>query len=121
MSFLAIHHVSFIVADTDRALKFYQDIMQLPVADDRPDLSFAGAWLNINPEQQIHLLELSNPDPLDRPEHGGRDRHAAFRVTDMKSIRLRLEHHNIPYTMSKSGRNALFCRDFDGNTLELIE
>jgi len=27
----------------------------------------------------------------------------------------------VPYTLSRSGRRALFCRDPDGNAIELVE
>ena len=121
MGFLRFDHVSMVVADTERALIFYRDIMGLKVFADRPKLAFSGAWLVVGEGQQIHLLEVPNPDSLNRPEHGGRDRHAAFRVSDLNEIRKRLENADIGYTMSKSGRRALFCRDYDGNTLELIE
>ncbi len=121
MNFLGFDHVSMIVADTERALVFYRDILGLQVATNRPDLEFKGAWLIITNQQQIHLLEVPNPDSLQRPEHGGRDRHAALRVSDLENLRLRLEANGIAYTISKSGRKALFCRDFDGNTLEFIE
>ncbi len=110
-----------IVEDTERALIFYRDIMGLEVFSDRPKLSFPGAWLVVGEGQQIHLLEVPNPDSLDRPEHGGRDRHAALIVSDLNEIKKRLESADIEHTMSKSGRKALFCRDYDGNTLELIE
>ena len=121
MGFLRFDHVSMVVADTERALIFYRDTMGLEVFSDRPKLAFSGAWLVVGEGQQIHLLEVPNPDSVDRPEHGGRDRHAAFRVSDLNEIRKRLENADIGYTMSKSGRRALFCRDYDGNTLELIE
>ena len=120
MNFLGFDHVSMVVADTERALVFYRDVMGLEVANDRPELAFAGAWLIVGERQQIHLLEVPNPDPLERPLHGGRDRHAAFRVKDLQVIQCRLDDNNISYTLSTSGRTALFCRDFDGNTLELI-
>jgi glyoxylase I family protein len=72
--FLAIQHVSVIVADTGRALAFYRDVLGLPVDPQRPDLGYPGAWLTLG-AQQIHLLELPNPDPvMGRPAHGGRDR-----------------------------------------------
>ncbi|MDQ7073894.1 MAG: VOC family protein [Gammaproteobacteria bacterium] len=121
MNIKAIHHVSFVVADTAKALAFYQGILGLKVCEDRPDLGFAGAWLNLG-EQQIHLLELPNPDPIEgRPEHGGRDRHLAVSVLNLQEVIDALETAGRVYTLSKSGRRALFCRDDDGNTLELIE
>ncbi|HFC91362.1 MAG TPA: glyoxalase [Leucothrix mucor] len=121
MSFLGVHHISMIVADTERALVFYRDILGLQVATDRPDLDFKGAWLIITNQQQIHLLEVPNPDSPQRPQHGGRDRHVALQVSDLENLRLRLDANKIAYTISKSGRKALFCRDFDANTLEFIE
>jgi len=118
--FLGIHHASMVVADTARALDFYRDVLGLPVLE-RPDLPFPGAWLGVG-DQQIHLLELPNPDPLEgRPEHGGRDRHVAFSVSGLEQIRDRLEAAGVVYTMSRSGRPALFVRDPDGNALELLE
>ncbi len=121
MSVLAIHHVSLLVENTEKALEFYIDVLGLPVIPERPDLDFPGAWLQIG-DQQIHLLELENPDPVnDRPEHGGRDRHLAMSVADLSELEQRLRNKGIAYTLSKSGRRALFCRDYDGNTMELIQ
>jgi glyoxylase I family protein len=117
----AIHHVSLIVADTARALDFYHGILGLEPVPDRPDLSFPGAWLSVG-DQQIHLLELPNPDPVyGRPAHGGRDRHLAMRVSGLDEVTARLDAAGLSYTLSRSGRRALFCRDPDGNALELIE
>jgi len=118
---LAIHHVSVIVADTARALRFYRDTLGIEVDPERPDLGYPGAWLRIG-GQQIHLLELPNPDPVSgRPPHGGRDRHCAFTIRDLDALRTQLEAAGVIYTLSKSGRRALFCRDPDGNALEFIE
>lgn len=117
----AIHHVSVIVGDTQQALEFYQQVLGLVVDDSRPDLGYPGAWLTIG-DQQLHLLELPNPDPVnDRPPHGGRDRHLAVSVRSLDALIADLEQHGIDYTLSCSGRRALFCRDPDGNALECIE
>jgi glyoxylase I family protein len=117
---MRLHHVSLIVADTQRSLTFYRDLLGLEVDAHRPDLGFPGAWLNVG-DQQIHLLELPNPDPVTgRPEHGGRDRHTAFRVDDLDGIKARLASAGQSFTLSRSGRPALFCRDPDGNAIELM-
>ena len=119
--YLGIAHASLLVADTARALAFYRDVLGVRVLPDRPDLGYPGAWLAIG-TQQIHLLELPNPDPTSgRPVHGGRDRHTAIQVHDIKPLRVALDGAGIGYTLSRSGRAALFCRDPDGNALEFIQ
>ena len=117
----AIDHCSLIVADTGKALEFYKGILGLEVDESRPDLGYPGAWLQVGCSQ-IHLLEVPNPDSVEnRPEHGGRDHHVALQVKDLELLIKRLEAGNLAYSKSKSGRAALFCRDFDGNAIELVE
>ncbi|CAK0744487.1 glyoxylase I family protein [Gammaproteobacteria bacterium] len=117
----SFHHVSLIVMDTERSLAFYRDLLGLWQIATRPNLGYPGAWLQIG-SCQIHLLELPNPDPvIGRPDHGGRDRHLAFRVACLEVLRQRLEQAGFAFTLSRSGRRALFCRDPDGNALEFIE
>jgi glyoxylase I family protein len=115
-----IHHASLIVADTEKSLLFYRDVLGMEQVE-RPPLPFPGAWLKIG-AQQIHLLELVNPDPTTgRPEHGGRDRHVAMHIDSVDTLRSDLDRAGVVYTLSISGRRALFCRDLDGNALEFIE
>ena len=117
---ISLHHVSLVVSNTEKALQFYSEVLGLKSVA-RPDLGFPGAWFQLGP-QQIHILELPNPDPATgRPEHGGRDRHVAFNVDDLDLVKAELDQKNIIYTLSKSGRRALFFRDLDGNALEIIE
>ena len=117
----SINHVSLLVADTDRALDFYHGLLGLPIDDSRPALDYPGAWLKVG-NGQIHLLELLKSGPSEeRPEHGGRDAHLAMNVADLDKLVQALEAAGIAYTQSRSGRKALFCRDPDGNALELIE
>ena len=117
-----ILHASVIVSNTELSLKFYRDILGLSVDHSRPDMGFPGAFINVTENQQIHLLELSNPDPVkNRPDHAGRDRHVAFSVSNLAELEDLLNKNNIPFTGSRSGRAAVFTRDPDGNGLEFIE
>lgn len=121
MAVLSIHHVSMIVSNTQQSVAFYENLLDLQVNDKRPDLGFPGAWFDIG-GQQIHLLEVANPDPVEnRPQHGGHDRHFAMTVDNIEEIERRLEEQGANYTKSRSGRAALFCRDPDGNGLEIIQ
>ena len=114
-----ILHASFLVEDTERSVLFYQGLLGLEVDESRPNLGYPGAWLNIG-EQQIHLIQLPNPDSKQRPEHGGHDRHVALQVESVNELKNDIEAAGIAFTASKSRPNVIFIRDPDGNTLELI-
>ena len=118
---VSIHHVSLLVSDTRRALDFYRDILGLEVDESRPAMDFPGAWL-LAGTQQIHLIEIpGRVRPATLAAHGGRDWHVALAVTDLEALAAVLARWDIGYTMSRSGRRALFCRDPDGNAIELVE
>ena len=118
---IALNHVSLLVADTARSLDFYQGLLGLELDQARPTMNFPGAWLIVG-AAQIHLLELPPALPrADLPEHGGRDRHFALNVLDLDQITAAFVSKGISYTLSRSGRRALFCRDPDGNAVELVE
>ena len=114
-----LHHASLLVSNTQESLKFYVDTLGMEQTQ-RPDLPFPGAWLKVG-KQQIHLLELPSPDAkTGRPKHGGRDRHVAMTVADITPVKQLLDDAGVEYTLSISGRQALFCRDPDGNAIEII-
>jgi glyoxylase I family protein len=84
-------------------------------------MGFPGAWLDLGQGQQIHLLQLDGAGSADRSRHGGRDAHMALWVDDLDAVAARLEQSAVTCTLSRSGRRALFCRDPDGNAVELVE
>ncbi len=125
VGFQGVHHVAVIVESLAESLAFYRDFLGLPVNPDRPadKLPYDGAWLMIGPEM-VHLMELPNPDPRDperRPAHGGKDRHFCVGVKNLQPLVDALEGRGVPYTASRSGRPAIFFRDPDANTLEVVE
>ena len=116
-----IHHASFLIADLERAERFYCETLGL-LKVVRPDLGYPGLWLQINQVQQLHLMQLPDPDAgRQAPRHGGRDRHIALHVQGLEQLAQRLDLLQWEYTRSRSGRQALFCRDPDGNALEFIQ
>ncbi len=117
-----IHHTTFLSSDLDRSRLFYEGLLGLLPDPSRPQMSFDGVWYDVVPGQQIHLMLLPDPETgLQRPAHGGRDRHVALTVSDLTPLISRLERGGVAYTLSQSGRRALFCRDPDANALEFIE
>ena len=117
-----IHHATFLSANLARSRAFYEQLLGLLPDASRPEMSFDGVWYPLADGTQIHLMALPDPDAAAvRPAHGGRDRHLALRVADLARLIARLDQAGIPYTLSSSGRRALFCRDPDGNALEFID
>jgi len=118
---LGFDHVSIIVKDADKALQFYQDLLNVGLLP-RPDLGFPGYWVDLHAGQSLHIMQLDNPNANTlRPEHGGRDHHFALRVDSIDECVNVLESKGVSYTRSKSGRKALFIKDLDNNAFELFE
>ncbi|NOQ17570.1 MAG: glyoxalase [Methyloprofundus sp.] len=115
-----LHHSSLMITDLEASTRFYTEIVGLQQME-RPDLGFPGAWFQLGENQQLHILKLHNIDPTrGRPEHGGQDRHVALTVDQFDTVRDSLDAHDVFYSMSKSGRKALFFRDLDANAIEII-
>ncbi|XAR67135.1 Methylmalonyl-CoA epimerase [Bertholletia excelsa] len=120
---VSMHHVGILCENLERSLEFYQNVLGLKINEARPNdkLPYRGAWLWVG-SQMIHLMELPNPDPLTgRPQHGGRDRHTCVEIRNVSKLKEILDKHGISYTLSRSGRPAIFFRDPDANALEFAE
>jgi catechol 2,3-dioxygenase-like lactoylglutathione lyase family enzyme len=116
-----ILHATVLSRDLVKSRNFYEGVLGLFPDASRPPMSFEGVWYNVAKGQQIHLMLLPNPEEgLLRPEHGGRDRHIALAVSGFDTLVERLQQAGVVYTLSQSGRKALFCRDPDDNALEFI-
>lgn len=123
VEFTGVHHVGLLCENTERSLEFYCGLLGLEINPTRPNdkLPYGGKWLNVG-SQMIHLMELPNPDPkTGRPKHGGRDRHACVAIKDVSKLKVVFDKAGVPYTLSKSGRPAIFARDPDGNALEFVQ
>lgn len=115
-------HATILVQDLDASRRFYEHVLGFTPSPARPEMSFSGVWYDLAPHQQMHLMQLPNPEAgLQRPLNGGRDRHIAFAVDNLASLADKLAGSGIAYNLSQTGRRALFCRDPDDNALEFIE
>ncbi len=122
MNIKNILHVSVISSNIENTKAFYEGVLGLVRSSERPQMNFDGVWYELGDGQQMHILCVPNPEQgLVRPEHGGRDRHVALAVDNLAALCERLDRNGIAYTLSRSGRPALFCRDPDDNTLEFVE
>ena len=118
---IGFDHVSIIVKNAEASLAFYQDLLGVTLIE-RPPIAFPGYWIDLFEGQSLHIMQIDNPNENTvRPEHGGRDYHFALRVDSIDEYAEKLTSMKIPFTLSKSGRQALFARDLDNNAFELFE
>jgi len=111
---IAIHHVSVNVSDVDRALEFYTGVLGGTVRGDRPDFSFAGAWLNLG-TQQVHLIQAPVPANLGQ--------HFAVQVSDLDAVveELRSKGLDVGDPVLVGSDLQSFVNDPDDNVIELHE
>jgi glyoxylase I family protein len=118
MEIVGCLHVAVMVANLERAVGFYSDVLGLQRID--RVLKYPGAWYQIG-DAQIHLIE----DPNYQPSHqidlavSTRNPHVALGIKDLELAKQQLLSANCPIKMSNSGRAALFTQDPDGNVIEL--
>jgi hypothetical protein len=82
---------------------------------------FFSCFKNISHLFLLYFITKFVDPTTGRPDHGGRDRHVAFSISNLDPLIASLDEKKIPFTMSMSGRRALFCRDLDGNAFEFME
>jgi lactoylglutathione lyase len=112
-----LNHVALHVADLDKSVAFYRDVLRLAPMP-RPAFSFPGAWFRIGPDQELHLI-------------GGRDRevishnrgnHFALLVDDFDAWERYLIDHQINFAPRRTrpdGALQLYVIDPDGYYVEL--
>lgn len=145
-SLTGVMHTSVTVADIERSLAFYRDLLGLVVVgrqeSDRPYLAtitgFPGvvlkmAFLKVDPNDQ-HLLELleyaSHPAEMAPAEtHRPGKAHLCYRVDDIEAMHRWLTANGVTFMSPpalithgvNTGARACYLRDPDGFTLELYE
>ncbi len=120
MSVLGLAHVSILVKDLEVCRKFYAQVLGL-VEKERPDLGFEGAWFELG-HQELHLLRLDKSCEAESiNEHPGRDAHFAIAVDNLPTLTARIKGYGISCVQSRSGRQAVFLRDPEGNGVELVK
>jgi glyoxylase I family protein len=111
---LAIHHVAINVRNLDEAVAFYVGVLGFESRADRPDLGFAGAWLDAGGEQ-LHLLEAEPPASVGQ--------HFAVRVDDLDDTvaELKTAGHKVSKPSAIGNSRQSFLSDPSGNVIELHE
>jgi catechol 2,3-dioxygenase-like lactoylglutathione lyase family enzyme len=118
----ALHHVSLTVRNLEKAKHFYSNILCLKEIE-RPNFDFSGAWYELTPFQQLHLIVYPAAQTFREDKSLSSDEgHFALRVKDYHKTLKWLKTHDIK-TLEKpnsiSGFAQIFCADPDGNLIEL--
>jgi glyoxylase I family protein len=120
-----IHHIAIICSDYKRSKSFYTEILGLSVIREvyREERRSYKLDLAIGDQYIIELFSFPNPPPRpSAPESCGL-RHLAFRVPDVQSAKVALEHHGVlvePLRVDEyTGKTFTFFADPDGLPLEL--
>jgi catechol 2,3-dioxygenase-like lactoylglutathione lyase family enzyme len=113
------NHVAIVVTDLEACKKFYGEILGLKDAQgQRPAFHFPGQWYQVDQYTQLHLMVFDEVIPNTM-------RHVALEVEDFPNALAHLEAHNIDIVEGPDkrpdGSDYLFCKDPDGNLVEITK
>ncbi|GEO05205.1 glyoxalase [Adhaeribacter aerolatus] len=119
MEILDLNHVALHVQDVEESCRFYGEILDLPRMA-RPAFTFPGAWFQIGPVQQLHLIGERTAPVIVEP----RGNHFAVRVKSIRAAEADLQDKQVNFSGPKQrpdGMWQIFLRDPDGHVVELTE
>src|SRR5438132_7446925 len=121
---LSLHHVTILVRDQDRSLRFYLDQLGFSLVVDAR-LESGDRWTAVAPPDGTAMLALVAPKP-DSEEYKliGRSTQVVFLTEDVcakfEEWRQRgVRFHHPPQTQSEGGMSTSF-EDVDGNSFTLL-
>ena len=109
-----INHVTTMVKDTGRAMKFYNNLLGIKQIQSQVD-NPAITWLQLENGVMVHLIETD-----EAPAKPGNIHHA-FQVDNLESTKATLEASGYPAKregIRYDGQAYLFIEDPDGNSVE---
>ncbi len=121
-----IDHVAVTVADMERSVRFYRDVMGFKVLGRvQPREGFTIVCIGTGNDAFLELFHFaSGSKPLEFENSDVGLKHIAFKVDDVEGIAAKLHEHNVEFTVeptsAKGGIRVAFFKDPDGNLLEII-
>lgn len=120
MEITDLNHIAIHVKDVAASRRFYGDLLGLKPKK-RPDFDFDGAWFQLGPVRELHILEGREIDVVSH--HRGA--HFAFEVPDIQVAKAELEAAGVkiergPQTRP-DGAQQIFVLDPDGYWVEFSD
>ena len=117
MKIAQLNHVALHVADLERSVRFYTDVLRLAPMP-RPAFSFPGAWFRLGADQELHLIGERTQEVVSH----NRGNHFALLVDDMDAWEDYLRAQGIEYLPRRTrpdGALQIYLIDPDGHYVEL--
>ncbi len=109
------NHVGIVVRNLEECMVFYGEVLGLKSIS-RPDFDFPGHWYQVGPSAQLHLMVKDEEIPITM-------RHIALEVEDFLETVQDLKSREVKIMQGPEkrpdGSDYLFCRDPDGNLVEI--
>lgn len=117
MQILELNHIALHVADLDRSIQFYQEVLRLmPIP--RPAFDFPGAWFGLGKAQELHLIGGRTA----QTQSHNRGNHWALMIDDMDAWEEDFRTRGIEYLPRRTrpdGAYQIYLVDPDGHYIEL--
>ncbi len=117
MKFFQLNHVALHVADIERSVEFYRDVLRLePIP--RPAFTFPGAWFRLGVDQELHLIGERTREVNSQT----RGNHFALLVDDFDAWERYLTDNQVQFAPRRTrpdGALQLYVIDPDGHHIEL--
>jgi catechol 2,3-dioxygenase-like lactoylglutathione lyase family enzyme len=126
-----LNHFLLVAKDLEKTRKFYQDVLGMQIASERPDFGFPGYWLKIGDEICVHLASQAPNEIRDRfllKKHprgtsgSGSVDHIAFLAEDPHEVRTRIRKNKVEMhfrSFPDAKLFQIFLKDPDDVTIEL--
>lgn len=109
------NHVGIVVRDLEKCEWFYGKVLGLMTLP-RPPFNFPGHWHQVGPNCQLHLMVYEETIPRTM-------RHIALEVENFEETIRDLRKEKVEIAegpgMRFDGSDYLFCKDPDGNLVEI--
>lgn len=120
MQITDLNHVAIHVADLEASKRFYGEVLGLPPKK-RPAFDFDGAWYQLGPTRELHLLAGREADAVSH--HRGA--HFAFEVPSIEDAMAELKQKGAEIVLGPQARPdgavQIFLLDPDGYWVELCD